>query len=89
MTFGIYKQVLRLDIAVAVSKGVNVGKCAECLISVQLDQKHGHLLLHFVVVLQYSVHGLRNVLHNHIQIYFVLLSINSDMRSHNVRHRNA
>jgi len=81
MTFGIYKQVLRLDIAMAVSKGVNVGKCAECLISVQFDQEHGHLLLHFIVVLQNSVHSLWNVLHNHIQIYFVLLPIIRDTRS--------
>lgn len=73
MTLRVYKQVLRLDVAMAVAQGVNVGKRTEALIGVQFDQKDGHWLLHLVVVFQYAIDRLRDVVHHDIQINLILL----------------
>lgn len=73
MTLRVYKQVLRLDVAMAVAQGVDVGKRTEALIGVQFDQKDGHWLLHLVVVFQYAIDRLRDVVHHDIQINLILL----------------
>ena len=69
----------------AVSQRVDVGERAESLVSIQFDEEHGHRLLHLVVVLEHAVDGLRDVVHHHIQIDFVLLkSCTSEQRSASV-----
>ena len=73
MTLRVYKQVLRLDVTMAVAQGVDVGKRTEALIGVQFDQKDGHWLLHLVVVFQYAIDRLRDVVHHDIQINLILL----------------
>lgn len=73
MILWVHKQVLGLDVSVAVAQRVDVGKCAECLVSVEFDKEGRDGLLHFVVVLEDPVYGLGDVLHHHVQIDFVLL----------------
>ena len=73
MTLRVYKQVLRLDVAMAVAQGVDVGKRTEALIGVQFDQKDGHWLLHLIVVFQYAIDCLWDVVHHDIQINLILL----------------
>jgi len=68
----IHKQVLRLNISVTDAKSVQVCQCSKALVHVELDEKHRHRLLHLCVVLQNSVDGLRHIVHDNVQVYFVL-----------------
>ena len=72
MALWIHKQVLWLDIAMAVAKRVDVGERSEALVGVKFDEKDGHWLLHLVVVLQHAIDSLGDVVHHHIKVYFVL-----------------
>lgn len=55
------------------SESMDIGKCPESLVSIEFHQKCWNRLLHFVVVLEDSVDSLRDVIHDHIQVDFVLL----------------
>ena len=81
MILGLYKQVLRLDIPMAVAERVDVGQCTESLISVELDEDHWHRLLHLIVVLEHAVNCLWHVVHHDVQIDLVLLDVKN---SHNL-----
>ena len=52
---------------------MEVVKRAERLIHIELDEEDGNLLLHFGVLLEDAVHGLRHVVHDDIQVNFILL----------------
>ena len=82
------KQVLRLDIAMAVAESVNVGKGTEGLIGVEFDEDDRHLLLHFVVMFEDAVDGFWHVVHYDVQIYLILLvtlSVESVLQFDDVR----
>ena len=66
MALRVYKQVLRLDVAVTVAERVDVRERTETLIGVQFDEENGHRLLHLVVVLEDAVDRLRNVVHDDV-----------------------
>lgn len=72
MVSRIYKQILGLDVSVTNTKRMNVGKCSETLVCVEFDEQHRYRLFHFVVVLQYAVNCFWHVIHDYVQIYFVL-----------------
>lgn len=63
---GVNKQVLWLDIAVAITKSMDVCEGSETLIRIELDQNERHLLPLLVVVLQNTVDSLRHVVHDHV-----------------------
>ena len=73
MALRIHKQVLRFDVAMAVSEGMNVCKSPETLISVHLDKQARNWLLHFIVMFEYSVHCLWDIVHDNVQIDLILL----------------
>lgn len=84
----VHEKVLWLNVSVANTQGVNVGECAETLIGVKLYKQHGHWLLHLVVVFQNTVYGLRNVVHDNVEINFILLvalSVKSMSQGDNIR----
>ncbi len=71
----VYQQVLGLNVPVAYAEGVDVCECSVSLVCVQFDQQNGHRLLHFVVVLQDAVDCLWDVVHHHVQVYFIGLQV--------------
>ena len=88
MGVGINQQILRLNVSVANTKRMDVSQGPESLVGVQLNEDHGHLLLHFVVVLQDPEHGLRHVVHYYVQvdlIVLVALSVERMLQSYYVR----
>ena len=60
------QQVLRLDISVANTHGVDVSKGSESLVSIKLHQKIWNRLLHLVVMLEHTVYSFRDVVHNDV-----------------------
>ena len=81
MILRLYKQVLRLDIPMAVAERVDVGQCTESLISVELDKDHWDRLLHLIVVLEHAVNCLWHVVHHDVQIDLVLLDVENSHKS--------
>ena len=71
MRLGITKNILRLDISVADSFGVDVSNRAEQLVAVKLDNEIWHHLFHLEVVLHNAVCGVLDVIHDDIQVNFV------------------
>lgn len=67
------QQVLRLDVPVADTHGVDVCQCPEGLVGIKLDEEVGHWLLHLVVMLEHSVDCLRNVVHHDVQVDLIFL----------------
>lgn len=67
------KQVLRLDITMAVAESVDIGEGAEGLVCIELDQDYRHLLLHLVVVLEDAIDSFWHIVHHNIQIDLILL----------------
>ena len=64
---------------------MNVSQSSESLVSIELNQNHWHLLLHFVVMLQDSKHSFRNVIHDDVQVdlvRFVSLGVESMLQSY-------
>lgn len=57
----------------AVTQRMDVSQGSERLVCVELDKERGNWLLHFVVMLEDAVDRLRDVLHYHVQIDFILL----------------
>ena len=72
MALRIDKQVLGLDVPVAVAERVDVGEGAETLVGVQFDEEYGHGLLHFIVVLENAIDCLRDVVHDDVQVDLIL-----------------
>ena len=80
---GIAKDVLGLDISMANTFGVNVGNGPHELIGIELNNERWDHLLHFEVLLHYSVGRVRDVVHDHIQVNFVwLVSIRVEALTH-------
>lgn len=73
MALRIDKQVLGLDVPVAVAERVDVGEGAEALIGVEFDEEDGHWLLHLVVVFEHAIDRLGDVVHHDVKVDFVLL----------------
>lgn len=73
MSRWIDKQVLRLDVSVADTQSVNVGKRSKHLVGIQFDEQLWNRLLHFDIVSHNSVHCLGNVIHDNIEVHFIRL----------------
>jgi hypothetical protein len=58
---------------VADTDGMDVGDTPQELVGIKLDQKGRHCLAHLQILLHHSVHGLWNIVHDHIQVHFVWL----------------
>lgn len=71
MAVWVDKKVLRLDVTMTDSKGMNVCEGSKSLICIKLDKNHWHLLLHLVIVLQDSEYSLWHVIHHDIQVNFI------------------
>lgn len=52
---------------------MNVSKSPVSLISIELNQKSWHRLFHLIVVFEDPINGFWDIVHDHIQIYFVWL----------------
>ena len=53
---------------------MNISEGAEHLVCVEFNEKNWDWLLHAVVVLHYSVDGLRNEVHHHVKIELLFLT---------------
>jgi hypothetical protein len=73
MRVGVKKQVLRLDVPMANSHLMNVGKRACDLVHVELDVKCRDLSLGAAVMLDDTVDGLRNEFKDQIQVHLLRL----------------
>lgn len=73
MRTGVDQDVLRFNIAVADSFCMYVGYRSQQLIGVHLYQQVGNHLLHLKILLHYAVRRIRNVVHNHVQVYLIWL----------------
>jgi hypothetical protein len=79
----IAKDVLGLDISMADSLSVDVGNRTHELIGVEFDNEVWHFLLHFEVLLHYTVGGIGNVVHHHIQVdFFWFIAIGVETLAH-------
>lgn len=65
------KNILRLDVSVANTLGVNVGDRPHKLVRIQLNDKWRNHLLHFKVLLHHSVGGVWNVVHHDVEVDLV------------------
>jgi hypothetical protein len=69
------------------TKSVNISQSSESLISVQLYENHGYLLLHLIVVFKDSKDGFWHIVHDDIEInliWLVSLRIESMLQSNNI-----
>ncbi len=53
------------------TEGVDVGERPHGLVGVELNQQDGDGLFHLVIMFQHTVHGLWDVVHDHVQVDFV------------------
>lgn len=76
MRVGVYQNILRFNVSVADTNGMNVGNRSNELIRIEFDEKRRNHLLHFHVLLHDSVQCVGNKIHHHVQIYLIwLLSV--------------
>jgi hypothetical protein len=73
MRVGVKKQVLRLDVPMANSHLMNVGKRACDLVHVELDVECGDLSLGAAIMLDDAVDRLRNELKNQVEVHLLRL----------------
>ena len=66
---GVDEQVLRLDVAVAHTHGVDVGEGTAHLEHVQLHKQHRHALPALTVVLANAENGLRDKLQHQVEVH--------------------
>jgi len=71
MTACIAKDILRLNVSVTDALGLNVSYRPHELVGVKLNNKVGHHLLHFQILLHHSVGCVWDVVHYDVQIHFV------------------
>lgn len=74
MSAGVDQEVLRLNISVTDSDAVDVSQRAEDLVRVELDEDIRNFMLALAVVFNDLIEISRNVIHNNIQIHFVILT---------------
>lgn len=70
---GVKQEILRLDVTVTDTHGMNVGEGAKELIDVELDLDDGHCRLQFAKVAGRTVHSLRDIFKNEVEIDLLLL----------------
>lgn len=68
---GVNQHVLGLDVSVAYANRMYVSKGPYQLVSVELDQEGRHHLLHLEKVFHHSVQGVRDVVHDNVQIHLI------------------
>lgn len=73
MSIRVNQKVLRLDVSMADSKSMDVGKCFESLICIKFYKNDRHVLLHLVIVLKNSENCLWHVVHNNVEINLIWL----------------
>ena len=73
MSCWVYKEVLRFNVSMNNTESMYIGQCAVTLVSIDLYQESGYCLLHLVVVLQHTVDGFRDVVHDNIQVNLIRL----------------
>ena len=73
MGSGVNEHILWLDVSVADSDAMNVGKASKHLVTVQFDQDIWEWLSHLNIVFQYSIQILGHIIHNHVQVDFLTL----------------
>ena len=79
----ITENVLRLDISVTNTFGVNICNRSHQLVGVQLHNQVWYLLLHFEVLFHYSIGSVGNKVHDNVKIdFFGLISIGVEALSH-------
>lgn len=61
------------------AKRMDVGQSSTHLVSIELNEEIGNILLLLIVVFHYSVDGLRDVVHYYIKIKLILLRIRSSI----------
>jgi len=74
MSAGVDQEVLRLNISVTDSDAVDVSQRAEDLVRVELDEDIRNFMLALTVVFNDLIEISGNVIHNNIQIQFVILT---------------
>ena len=67
------EEVLRFDISVAYSLGVNVCQGAEQLVNVKFNLQHGHCSFQLVEISRRTIDRLGNIFENKIQVDLVFL----------------
>lgn len=83
MTLSVTQNVLRLNVSMTDSLGVNVGNGSEKLITVEFDNQIWHHLLHLQIILHHSVSSVLNIIHHHVQVYLIwLLTIRVEGLAH-------
>jgi hypothetical protein len=78
VTLSVAQNILRLDVSVTDSFGVDVGDGSQQLVAVEFDNQVGHHLLHLQVVLHDAVGRILDVVHDHVEvdlIRFVAISV--------------
>lgn len=73
MSLGVAENILRLDVSVTDSFGVDVGDGSQQLVAVEFDNQVGHHLLHLQVVLHDAVGRILDIVHNYVEVYFIRL----------------
>lgn len=74
MSARVHEKILRLYISMTDSDAVNVGKRAEDLVGIELDEDIGDFMLALTVVFDNFVKIPWNVVHDNIQVHFIGLN---------------
>lgn len=82
MVFFVYKQILRLNVAMANAHSVDVGNGAHHLVGVEFDEQFGHVLLFLVEVAHDAVNGLGHEVHHDVQVHLVALARGEEVVLH-------
>ena len=83
MGTGVAQNVLWLDVSMADALCMDVGNRPHELIRVEFDYQIWNHLLHLEVLLHYSIGGIRNVVHHHIEVNLIgLFSISIEALPH-------
>ena len=72
MAAGVDEDVLRLDIPVANANRFEINESSEHFVSIQLHQHWRNHLLHLEIVLHNFVNGIRNVIHDYVEVHFTI-----------------
>lgn len=71
MSTCVNQDVLWLNVTMTNAFGMNIGNRTQQLIGVKLDQKIRNHLLHFQILLHYTIGRIWNVVHDDVQINFI------------------
>lgn len=83
MRIRINEDILRLDVSVTNTLGVNIRNRAKQLVAVKFNEQVRHHLLHFEIVLHHAVRCVLNVVHHNVEINFIrLLTVGIERLAH-------